>query len=155
MKTSIQIRVYNDLSFDGSSLKPKDFIYCDTINDLTTAIRHKIVPTDKVDYTHVVSEKITIDPDFLEKWKELVHFIPKNVMTERRAAERKAESEYQEKFPGCILNRYKHQWSWDKFDLSYYNDFCFSDDKDYNCWLKDVDHYDNTTTILMYCEEVS
>lgn len=154
MKTEINLRVYEDYSFDGSNLKPEDFEKCDTINDLKYAIRHAIIPSDKINYTHVVSEKINVDPEFLKKWKEIVHFIPNNVMTERLAQTRKERSTYNDILPGCILNGYKTQWSWDKFDLSHYRDFVFDNSKDYKCWLDDIDHYDNTTTILLYCEEV-
>lgn len=151
MKTEINIRLFEDYTFDGSKLNPEDFVKCDTISELKYEIRKAIVP---VNYTQVISEKITIDPEFLKKWKELVNFVPNNVMTERLANIRKERSTYNDILPGCILNRYKTEWSWNKFDLSHYKDFPFDNSKDYKCWLDDVDHYDNTTTILLYCEEV-
>lgn len=153
MELNINLKVTKHLHFGRTDLEPEDFKECDTISELERKIRQKLIPSD-LDEDSVLSEKLEIPQDFIEKWKTLVGFIPDNVMTYRCMRERIAMTETTRTISGEQLNNYRYEHNWNPFSLALYRNFQFEKNARYKCYLKEVDHYDYCDTVLLYAEKV-
>lgn len=137
-------------------LDPKDFVDCDTVDQLYSEVRRKVSPQNMCTFEEMLDENIDISDEFIEQWKKLVGFIPNNVMTKRlRDIVLSNKDAYIEVYSGVYLNHIKnnHSYNWD-FDYRNYCNFNFDENARYKCWLIDTDHYDNFTTTLMYAEKI-
>lgn len=140
---------------DELELNPSDFINCDTISQLEFEISRKFTDRSEGEKRREISKKLDIPEDFISVWKELVGFIPNNVMTLRRKNQvLNLDGIYTEINTGNYLNSRKHTWSWNTFDMGEYRDFSFVSDKHYKCYLSDSDHWDHTSTQLLFAEEI-
>lgn len=140
---------------DELELNPVDFIKCDTISQLEYEISRKFTDRAEGDKRRKISDKLDIPQDFITVWKELVGFLPNNVMTLRRKNQIMGwDGVYTEIYTGNYLNSRKHSWSWNTFDMGEYRDFSFVPDKHYKCYLSNSDHWDHCSTHLLFAEEI-
>lgn len=61
-------------------LTPLDYKHCNTINELKREIAKKFCKID-LPVGRLVFDEIKIPDEFIKQWKEIVGFIPNNVMT--------------------------------------------------------------------------
>lgn len=153
MEFKIKVRIHKDLEFTRTDLDVSDFKDCDTVESLKRCVRNKLLPPD-IGYDSIISEEFELEQEFIDDWKSYVGFIPDNVMSYKCAEERKAMSETTRVISGEALENYKHEHNWNPFELSMYRDFKFDEKAKYKCYLKDVDHYEFVSTILLYAEKM-
>lgn len=137
-------------------LDPHDYIYVETVANLYSRIKNQLYPKDLVDVNKCLSEKVDIPKEFIDEWKKLVGFIPGNVMTyNRKDRFINYEGVYTQIYTGEYLNSMKHNYSYHDFNFNDYTDFVFDNKSEYKCYLIQHDHWEYTSTTLLFAEKIN
>lgn len=149
----LTFRVYNDYVIE-QELDPNDFVKCDTIHVLEYEVISKLT-RDNPNYKNIIDSKLTLDQEFINKWKQLVEFIPGNVMSLKKKQRIMSYTDtYTKVQAGCELTYAKTSTSLHHISFGDYQNYYFDPKKNYKCWYIDNDNAYYVSTQLLYAEEV-
>lgn len=154
MECKLKIR-YNIDAEGSMDLNPEEFTDCQTLDSLKFNIETKIRDSLGIKYSSTILSEVKIPDDFVEKWKQLVDFIPGNIMTRKLRDALIERADEVHVYSGGYLNNRRRKFADGGLNVDRYRDFIFDEKKNYKCWIGYTDHWEWTSEWLAYCEETS